>query len=307
MLRRSHCESLPGRDTYTLVCGRKVTIHSSGGSANIMAALNLPSRALCVLFKLGDAPLTDVKVTIHSSGGSANIIATLNLPSRALCVLSQHDDVLLTGLEDGSVKLWDFRLPTTSGAVATISQAHSSRIRGMASVKGGAGEVPEVIATGSSDGFVKVWDTRMLGSKSFKAPPPCVAEADTRARITCLCARPIDALCNQPKVKAAKPKQEGASAEAVQPVAGQKQAVEPAAGQKQAVQLAAGQKQAVQPAAGQKQQKPAGQKQKQGGQQEQQQKQSQKQKQPGAQQQQPSKAKQAGQEGPQKKKKKVAA
>lgn len=72
-----------------------------------------------------------------------------------------------------------------------------------------AGGVPDLLASASSDGVVKLWDARMLSSSgACKA----LAQADTRARVTCMAAAdPTSTIPRRPAVKAepgSKPKQQ---------------------------------------------------------------------------------------------------
>ncbi|KAL6765140.1 WD40-repeat-containing domain protein [Haematococcus lacustris] len=130
------------------------------------------------------------KVTMHSVGNEGALLATLNHPRRVLVSLQQEQHTLLTGLEDGAVKVWDLR---SNSVVLSLDRAHATRIRGLVAVRPGLSAVPEQLATAASDGSLKVWDMRQLSSsrggstQPSPAPPPCLAEANTGARLTCLC------------------------------------------------------------------------------------------------------------------------
>lgn len=100
---------------------------------------------------------------------------------KALCLSPWTDSTLATGGEGGSVDMWDCR----SGSPALELQGmHDSRVKGMAffgdSQEGGSGIF---LATASSSGSVKVWDTRALASSHSCSP---LAQADGAGRFTCL-------------------------------------------------------------------------------------------------------------------------
>lgn len=42
---------------------------------------------------------------MHATSGEGGLLGSLQHSRRVLCCLQQHDDVVLTGLEDGSVKV----------------------------------------------------------------------------------------------------------------------------------------------------------------------------------------------------------
>lgn len=71
----------------------------------------------------------------------------------------------------------------------------------------GTVSIPELFSTASSDGVVKVWDSRMLPTTGSSR---CISSAETRARITCLCVvQPTTAKSHGSKPQA---KQQGAVA-----------------------------------------------------------------------------------------------
>ena len=77
----------------------------------------------------------------------------------------------------------------------------------------GGSAIPEMYGTASSDGMVKVWDSRMLSSSSSQQPQAagggsstvCLASASTNARITCLCTVPKQQRAKGSVVEAARP------------------------------------------------------------------------------------------------------
>lgn len=94
----------------------------------------------------------------------------------------------MTGGEDCIVRAWD----TRSGELAwSVANAHSNRIKGVAILGAisdsgdDTGELPAMVASASSDGLLKVWDTRMMGSEDGVVPVPLM-QAETKARLTCL-------------------------------------------------------------------------------------------------------------------------
>jgi hypothetical protein len=52
--------------------------------------------------------------------------------------------------------------------------------------KSDTGELPAMVASASSDGMLKVWDTRMVSSEDAAAVPVPLMQAETKARLTCL-------------------------------------------------------------------------------------------------------------------------
>ncbi|GIL89377.1 hypothetical protein Vretifemale_17193 [Volvox reticuliferus] len=132
------------------------------------------------------------RITVHSTSGA--LLAACSVPRRILCCAAQDDSLMLLGLEDGSVRVWDVR---TSGVVGGWERAHTSRVRAMAIMQAGSGKLPSYLATASSDGTIKLWDTRRLGSPdgaaSEAAPAVCTAQVSTDARLTCMVAVDPDA------------------------------------------------------------------------------------------------------------------
>lgn len=99
-----------------------------------------------------------------------------------------QDNILVTGGEDSVVRAWD----TRSGKEAwSVAHAHTNRIRGVAMMGSSletnddSNGLSQLVASASSDGTVKVWDPRMVGSEEGAIPVPLM-EAETKARLTCL-------------------------------------------------------------------------------------------------------------------------
>eukprot|EP00198_Chlamydomonas_reinhardtii_P003849 XP_001693185.1 predicted protein [Chlamydomonas reinhardtii] len=97
--------------------------------------------------------LAGSRISVFSTDGEGGLKATYTAPRRILCTASQSDNLMLLGLEDGSVRVWDVR---TSGVVGGWERAHASRVRGMAILKEGANDLPASLATASSDGTIKL-------------------------------------------------------------------------------------------------------------------------------------------------------
>ncbi|KAG2444218.1 hypothetical protein HYH02_009156 [Chlamydomonas schloesseri] len=138
--------------------------------------------------------LSGSRISVFSTDGEGGLKATYTAPRRILCTASQSDNLMLLGLEDGSVRVWDVR---TSGVVGGWERAHASRVRGMAILQEGPNDLPASLATASSDGTIKLWDSRKLGGGGAgaggadgagAAPAVCTAHVSSGARITCLAA-----------------------------------------------------------------------------------------------------------------------
>lgn len=124
------------------------------------------------------------RVTVLDTGGEGSLRASLSHERRVLCMAQHSDQALITGSEDGTIRLWDLR---TSAVAHSIQRAHASRLKGLAIVHpGGAGSaVPQQLASAASDGIIRLWDTRMLAQGQ---PAARLAEVSTGARLTCLVA-----------------------------------------------------------------------------------------------------------------------
>lgn len=136
------------------------------------------------------------------------------------------DDVLITGAEDGALRVWD---AVNGKEILRIPRAHASRIKALsipyssdssskidgekgtsgsaAGKKKGKGDdaarnavlieqVPHLVATASSDGAIKIWNLRSAVAAALERGTPepedggesvCLCQTNTKARITTLC------------------------------------------------------------------------------------------------------------------------
>ncbi|CAN6335071.1 unnamed protein product [Urochloa humidicola] len=120
------------------------------------------------------------KVTVHDSE-DARIIHEMDCSKRVLAFAPAKNGVLYTGGEDRGITAWDL----SSGKVSSrIEGAHATRVKGVVvfdNRKDGS-ELSNLIASASSDGVIRVWDVRTIGN----GKPTPLAEANTKARLTCL-------------------------------------------------------------------------------------------------------------------------
>ncbi|KAL4436114.1 hypothetical protein ABPG77_005562 [Micractinium sp. CCAP 211/92] len=177
------------------------------------------------------ALLCGASVTLHDVQGGAGVLCTLSHPRRVLCMAWAPGNRVVTGSEDGSLRLWDAQAGVE---LLCISRAHTSRVRALAlvdssgidgssssgSAGGGSTEGrPLLVATCSSDGCVKLWDL----SKAAAAGVPtgasggsCLGEAQTRARLTCLAAVDAVPVMHRRQAAAAAARQQAVQATAAQ-------------------------------------------------------------------------------------------
>ncbi|KAL4422432.1 hypothetical protein ABPG75_008629 [Micractinium tetrahymenae] len=187
------------------------------------------------------ALLCGARVTLHSVQGGEGVLCTLSHPRRVLCMAWAPGNRIVTGSEDGSLRLWDAQAGVE---LLCISRAHASRVRALTlvdssgidgSTSGGGGGSSRgsdssnagerlLVGTCSSDGSVKLWDL----SKAAAAGVPtgasggsCLAEAQTRARLTSLAA--VDAVSVMHKRQAAAAARQQAARAAAAQQQGQQQ------------------------------------------------------------------------------------
>lgn len=109
-------------------------------------------------------------------------LAVLPHPRKVLCAGAPDSTTLLAGCDGGSLVIWDTESPQEP--LATIQDAHASRIRAITAPFEVPGAPGRCIATASSDGAVKVWPLEGL-REGLEEP---LAAADVGARFTCMCA-----------------------------------------------------------------------------------------------------------------------
>jgi hypothetical protein len=176
-------------------------------------------------------------VTLHAAGGGAGggATATLRHPRPVLCAAwGRGERVVVTGCEDGAVRVW---AAEGGRELLRIARAHENRVKALAmphcaadddgaeggaaaAAAGGGGaaallaEVPELLATASSDGELRVWALRRAAAEAAAAGAPAAAEGAagalvwrvaTRARLTTLC------VLDPPEVMAARLAAQGAA------------------------------------------------------------------------------------------------
>lgn len=152
---------------------------------------------------------------------SSEAKARFDHPRRVQCLAFGSDNILLTGSEDGTMHIWDAR--AGSKPVSSLPGAHGARIRAVAAF-GGVSEQPGFAASASTDGLLKVWDCRQLASMRPGTAPHhiflleiehlpqklcraentvlAVAEAATKARLTCLATLCLDSVTSKPAAPA---------------------------------------------------------------------------------------------------------
>lgn len=101
---------------------------------------------------------------------------------------------MFAGGEDRCITAWD---STTGKIVYSIENAHSTRVKGLFIFKDGNSAETSgkfyFVASASSDGIIRVWDTRMNASE--KQNP--LAEANTKSRLTCLAGSSKNCECSK--------------------------------------------------------------------------------------------------------------
>ncbi|KAL4855055.1 p21-activated protein kinase-interacting protein 1-like [Chlorella vulgaris] len=158
------------------------------------------------------ALLCGTRITLHGVQGEEGLLCTLDHPRRALCMAWAPGNKIVSGSEDGSLRLWDAQ----SGVeLLCIGRAHTSRVRTLALLPASSSDGRLLVATGSSDGSIKLWDL----TKAAAAGAPsgdgggstaCLAEVHTRARLTCMAAADLPEAMQQLSQAAAQARSQAA-------------------------------------------------------------------------------------------------
>ena len=100
-----------------------------------------------------------------------------------------------------------------------ISRAHVSRVRTLALLPPSSAGGRLLAATGSSDGSLKLWDLTKAAAAGVHGSSggSCLAEAQTRARLTCMAAADLPAIMQQRVQQAAAAARQAAAAQAQAP------------------------------------------------------------------------------------------
>eukprot|EP00270_Netrium_digitus_P019815 TRINITY_DN7925_c0_g1_i1.p1 TRINITY_DN7925_c0_g1~~TRINITY_DN7925_c0_g1_i1.p1 ORF type:complete len:440 (-),score=91.93 TRINITY_DN7925_c0_g1_i1:185-1504(-) len=105
-----------------------------------------------------------------------------SIGTRFLSVSFLSNNVVIAGGEGRSIAGWDVR---SGRRTFHLPQSHANRIRGISALPYAIApsELGLGFVSASSDGFIKLWDSRRVGEGTEKA---LLASVDTKARLTCL-------------------------------------------------------------------------------------------------------------------------
>jgi protein MAK11 len=181
-----------------------------------------------VRYALHAGNIAVVRLVTNPGGGSASTstegseVGTVQLQHtrRVQSILFGQggDGIIITGAEDGALRVWD---AVDGRELLHIPRAHSSRVKKMSipycseetsgasgatgKKKGGVkdaktaallDQVPQLLATASSDGAIKIWKLRSAVAAAIQRGTPepedggesvCLCQTNTKARITTLC------------------------------------------------------------------------------------------------------------------------
>ncbi|EFN60143.1 hypothetical protein CHLNCDRAFT_133558 [Chlorella variabilis] len=162
------------------------------------------------------ALLCGARLTVHGVQGDAGVLCTLSHPGRTLCMAWAPGNRIVSGCEDGSLRLWDAQAGVE---LLCISRAHVSRVRTLALLPPSSAGGRLLAATGSSDGSLKLWDLTKAAAAGVHGSSggSCLAEAQTRARLTCMAAADLPAIMQQRVQQAAAAARQAAAAQAQAP------------------------------------------------------------------------------------------
>lgn len=147
-------------------------------------------------------------IAVHRADDPASQPVLFHHIKDVLALDAVSDNVLLSGGEGGLVYLLDIK----SGTIPMRFQAHTARLRAVCSVdehhvKFSGLSLPRRFATASTDGSVRLWDSRMLPSNDDVVGTP-LSEFRAGARITCMefCKELGDLISDAPSKSLPKPK-----------------------------------------------------------------------------------------------------
>lgn len=116
-------------------------------------------------------------------------VLALRTPQRPLCLSSWSEHCVAVGCEAGSFCLLDYRVPSTHAL--SVDRLHPSRLKGVCPfaysssvgvVISGAADEPSCLVSASTDGTVRVFDTRKL--TNHHGAPTFVSECTGAGRFT---------------------------------------------------------------------------------------------------------------------------
>lgn len=222
---------------WDLVKGRTTfTTKVEGGADGVAFS---PSGQLYALMSGSTVAVRPVAGGGEPSGKAAAAGVVLSHPRRVLCMtFGSEDGVVITGSEDGALRVWD----TVKGRqVLCINRAHTTRIKALAAPYSApvatdrhsalVDAVPELLATASSDGVIKLWALRTAAAAAQQAGRPeaedggggaCLCQAETRARLTTLCFADPPEVMTRRKQEAAKVKKRASKEKAAAASKGEK-------------------------------------------------------------------------------------
>ena len=146
--------------------------------------------------------LTDVE--------AGSVVTSFTTPAKTL-TFDARGRMVYVGCEGGDVLVYDARMAAKEGAVSRIAKAHPQRVRGLAITSAKGDETvgdsgPSALVTAGSEGVVRAWDLRRASGPRDENPGTPVAEINSGARYTCLCAMPAETVPDAPKPKLPAPK-----------------------------------------------------------------------------------------------------
>lgn len=143
----------PTLQSYALLCDKVISLHSVAAEGGLIAKLTHSRRVTAMLL-----PPPNINSTPTATGAAAGD-ADNTSPAGAAGAASTAS-LLLCGLDDGRLCLWDVRAPE-AGPVWEIPGAHKTRIRAVTAVVPGEGAL--VNGVWRECGGVLVWNPSLCG------------------------------------------------------------------------------------------------------------------------------------------------